>query len=250
MAQREPERPTPPTKVSEKGTCTQWRQKGSCSRGEDCLWKATHTAENRNRTRSPKGRGKGNRDGSPRPGRPAYRGGSSSDQSVVGEVKGFFRDTSRKEVVHDGAYRRASRDDEETKVYPKRFRGKSPSGRKNVESCAQWMKGECPNDKCDLWHTPDCRRFATGQCKFGNDCGFRHSKQGTATPVASNTSSDTDDRTPPRVRGNSDKPRRRRKNRNQESEQPEPTQLSSDSDSISEPDHEPTKLLHFSPLNQ
>ena len=54
LAQREQERPTPPTKDSEKGTCTQWRQKGSCSRGDDCLWKATHTAENRNRKVPPK----------------------------------------------------------------------------------------------------------------------------------------------------------------------------------------------------
>ena len=75
---------------------------------------------------------------------------------------------------------------------PKTFRGKSPSGKKDVEACRNWLKGKCDRDNCDFWHAPDCRRQKKGgTCKFGDKCGYRHTGK-KATPANSDDSSGGD----------------------------------------------------------
>ena len=75
---------------------------------------------------------------------------------------------------------------------PKTFRGKSPSGKKDVEACRNWLKGKCDRDNCDFWHAPDCRRYKKdGKCKFGDKCGYRHAGK-KATPANSDVSSGGD----------------------------------------------------------
>ena len=75
---------------------------------------------------------------------------------------------------------------------PKIFRGKSLSGKKDVEACRNWLKGKCDRDNCDFWHAPDCRRQKKGgTCKFGDKCGYRHTGK-KATPANSDVSSGGD----------------------------------------------------------
>ena len=252
--------------ISQKGVCTQWQRKGICSRGDGCPWATTHNSDNRLRTTSPKGKGQGKDRG--KSGKP---GKGTGDNSNPQDANRPSRDTSRPR--RDASFQQsvenfveASRFDEEdgigahAPVGPRRLRGKAPSGKKQVESCDAWMKGECTNTNCDFWHAPECRNWIRGSCHYGDSCSFRHLQTGSAAP-ASQTSSDTDDRTPPRVRGNSD---RRRRNRNMNREPgpsagriqdtmdsaSEASDSGSEAGSTSEPDNEPIMIVNESPLNQ
>ena len=140
--------------VSQKGVCTQWRDKGSCSRGDRCPWVTTHTSDNRLMTRSPKGKGKGKDDG--KAGKSANTWGNRNQETADANRpnRNSTMPHSKDEAFqrHGEAFIEASRfDNEDNRVYPKKLRGKSPSGKNRVEQCTQWMKGECATGaNCDF----------------------------------------------------------------------------------------------------
>ena len=62
------------------------------------------------------------------------------------------------------------------KDVPGQRTGQSPSGKKDVNTCFNDIKGICKNgDKCNYYHVPICKFFKKGkESKAGKECRFLH----------------------------------------------------------------------------
>lgn len=128
----------------EKGDCSQYFQKGSCSKGSSCPFRHNKTQASRSsRDKSSKGS---------RSGKPQQSRGRSPGRSSQGRSRSTSRSSSGSRS--SGSKRISSRKPSKSKGP----RGTSPSGKQDRPACTQWIKGKCSKGKqCDYFHTEICK---------------------------------------------------------------------------------------------
>ena len=152
------------------GDCPQFYKNGKCSR-KPCPY--THNVTNAN-TNQPKG----------------VKGGKGDDTKGKGKG-GKGQDRGRTETRQEQPPSRGNSLNKNNQP----TRGTSPSGKKDVKACFNYMKNKCTKGKsCDYWHPRPCRDGK--KCKLGKECVFYHPPKA----AAATNSDKSEDETPKKTK--------------------------------------------------
>ena len=153
------------------GDCPQFYKTGKCSR-QPCPY--SHNVTNAN-TGKPKG----------------AKGGKGDDTKGKGKG-GKGQDRGRSETRQEPNTSRGNSLNKNKQP----TRGTSPSGKKDVKACFNYMKDKCTKGKqCNYWHPKPCRDGK--KCKLGKECVFYHPPKA----AAAKDSDKSEDETPKKKSG-------------------------------------------------